>query len=404
MFTLNARHIRWLSPVMLTLAVGLVGGLQAENRASQHGTDEKAATDPKHFDLPGVDPEAIRPFKPCRRDIPADGGVQGFCDWGTRNVVAVGRAPLTGKGAQNVLLAQRAASALALRNVLAVCAGVPIGPGGHVKDIRNATVVLRGFVKDFKIAKTYTKTVKGKPYVFAEAHVPMFGVKSLAASFYASQVAVHKTVTAGLTRGQWPAPAAEETLAGSVLIIDARGTGLRPVIYPVIVSESGKILIDIHSLPRNVIVTRGLCAYGTYQTPLEQLRSSAPMPGLRTLPALATGPALPGSNIDGMTWGRWMLAQATKPATPPTSRPTTQPRTTPKRFVVRALRSKGKTKAVLVVHDKKALKLLASPKAAGLVKTGRVLILVDAAGAGLEGYLPPARPGLPPTVLAVGGR
>ena len=50
-----------------------------------------------------------------------------------------------------------------------------------------------------------------------------------------------------------------------------------------------------------------------------------------------------------------------------------------------------------------ALKLLASPKAAGLVKTGRVLILVDAAGGGLEGFLPPAEPG-GPTVLAVGGR
>ncbi|KKK81055.1 hypothetical protein LCGC14_2817320, partial [marine sediment metagenome] len=322
MLTLNARHIRWLSPVVLTVAVGLVGGLQAENHAAQRGTDEKAATGPKNFDLPGVDPEAIRPFKPSRRNMPAEGGAQSFCDWGTRKIVAVGRAPLTGKGPQDLLMAQQAARTLALRNVLAVCAGVPIGPDGRVKDIRNATVVLRGFVKDFKIAKTYTKTVRGKPYVFAEAHVPMFGIKSLAASFYASQVAVHKTVTAGLTRGRWPAPAAEETLAGSVLIIDARGTGLQPVIYPVILSESGKILIDIHTVPRNVVVTRGLCVYGTYQTPLEPLQSSAPMPGLRTLPALATGPALPGSNIDGVTWDRWMLAQATKPATPPTTRPT----------------------------------------------------------------------------------
>ena len=47
---------------------------------------------------------------------------------------------------------------------------------------------------------------------------------------------------------------------------------------------------------------------------------------------------------------------------------------------------------MLVVSDKDSLKLLADPKAAGLVRNGRVLVVVDAAAAGMEGRRP-SRPG-----------
>jgi hypothetical protein len=55
---------------------------------------------------------------------------------------------------------------------------------------------------------------------------------------------------------------------------------------------------------------------------------------------------------------------------------------------VRAQEGQGKDKAILVIGDKESLKLLSDPAAAHLAHNGRVLVVVDAAAAGLEGRMP----------------
>jgi len=100
--------------------------------------------------------------------------------------------------------------------------------------------------------------------------------------------------------------------------------------------------------------------------------------------------------------GRLLLAQAGPAPAPPTtapaaSQPTPRPRQKARRRAVRAVRTGGKQKAVMVISNKDSAKLLADPKAAGLARQGRVLVVVDAAAGGMEGRRP-RRPG--PTDLA----
>ena len=416
----NEKGARWTMVIMLSLLLGAGG------RAGGQETDPGAPDAPKEhqprtagpvrggaaaFDLPGVGVELLAPFRAFRSEVKEDGRLRGYIDWSGKKIISVGRSMQSGRGGANAAAARRAAGLIALRNVLAASAGVRIGINGRIDAIRNGTIALQGIVKDFKVTRTYSQIKDGKVYWIAEVHVPMFGVGSVAGKFYDAQWKAHTVLVAGMKRAAWAAPAKPAATEGDLLVIDARGLGFSPSMYPLLVDPDNEILIGMKTVTRDVAVQRGLCAYATTDLKIEALQSlGGPAPSDRKLVDLAAAAGARGQNVDGIRWSTLLLAQAaeaadplqarpdssdqtaTAPATSPATQPTTRPRRKPRRFVVRATRTQGGEKAILVIDKQESLKLLKDPRAAGLARDGRVLVVVDAAAAGMEGRLPPGPP------------
>jgi len=416
----NEKGAWWMMVVMLSLLLGAGG------RAGGQETPRGAAGAPKEhpprtagpvaggaaaFDLPGVGVELLTPFRAFRSEVKEHGRVRGYIDWSGKKIISVGRSLQSGRGATGAPAARRAAAIIALRNVLALSAGVRIGINGRIDGIRNGTIALQGIIKDFKVTKTYSQIKDGKVYWIAEVHVPMYGVRGVAGKFYDAQWKAHTVLVAAMKRAAWTAPAKPAATEGDVLVIDARGLGFSPSMYPLLVSPDNAILIDMKTVTRDVAVRRGLCAYATTDLKFGELQSRRGRPlSEMKLVDLAAAPGGRGQNVDGIRWSTLLLAQAaeaadplpagpegsgeaaTAPATSPATQPTTRPRRKPRRFVVRATRTQGREKAILVIDKQESLKLLKDPRAAGLARDGRVLVVVDAAAAGMEGRLPPGRP------------
>ncbi len=360
------------------------------------------------FHLPGVDAGLLAPFQRARSEVVVAGQRRGFVDWSGKTLVAVGRSVQAGPGAAPALQARRAAEVIALRNVLAASLGVRIGINGRIEGLKNGRLFLKGHLKDFKVTRTYQRKQAGKTFWFAEVRVPMFGVKALAGRLYDEQLRTHRRLLGGRKRARWVAPAGGAHVGGDLIVIDARGLAFDPCMYPCVVTEDERVLLDMETVPRPVAVGRGCCSYATTELEFERLQSRRPPAGLgereraresvrRPEPAAGCpwALAMPSQDTDGVGWGTLVLARADAPKAPAAATaPATRPRRKPRRHPVRALRAGGKNKAVLVISNKEALKLLKSPRAAGLARNGRVLVVVDAAGAGMEGRRPP-RPEAP---------
>jgi hypothetical protein len=381
MFKLSNKSVPCLAVAMLILAFG--GGSLLAGAAAPPAPAGQTC-----FDLPGAAPEVLGCFKACRRAVVAKARQVGFIDWSGKRLVAVGRSVQTQRGAAGALKARRGATVIALRNLLALSVGVRIGINGRIQGLKSGELFLKGYLKDFKISRTYSRVEKGRTYWFAEVRVPLFGVRHIAGNLYEEQLMVHRQLVGGRRRARWARPARPADIGGDVLVIDARGVGFTPCMYPLVVNEAGHILFDMETVPRDVAIGRGPCAYAETDLKFEKLQSRRGVPAAKEL---AAGAMLPWQNVDGVGWDALLLAEA-PPPTRPASRPATRPRRAPRRHAVKAIRAKGKQKAVLVISNREALKLLGDSGAAGLARNGRVLVVVDAAGAGMEGRLPPAAP------------
>ena len=403
----------WLKTIVLmslTISLCLAAAVPA---AAQDADDQPPAA--PIIDLPGVTQETLHGFQPARGELDKDGERTGYVDWSRKVVVAVGRTEQRGTSGGDALMAQRGAEMTALRNSLAAVAGVPIGASGRVDALRDGRIDLQGFVKDFKITRTYSRQAGDVTYWYAEVEIPLFGVKSLAGRLYDSELAAQKVLTRGAPRARWADGDDPQADSGDVLVIDARGLGFKPSVFPVVMDAAGQVVLDMQTCEKKLAVERGPCAYGTTELKLDELRGRSALPAW-SRNALAAGS---GMNVDGVEWWKLALAQADAPSEPAgeaspaeageaTSAPSSQPagdaasqpqaQTAPaaRRFVYRAAATQDKNKAVLVIADEDSMKMLADPHVAGLAKSGKVLVVVDAAAAGLEGRAPlgEARPQL----------
>jgi len=393
MFDLGDNILRQAAVAFLLLAVVLGGAATAEESAE--GV----------FEMRGVEAALLRPFEILRRDIKENEEVKGYVDWSNRRIVTVGCSLQAGRRPVDALMARRAAEVIALRNALALSAGIRIGVSGRVDGLRNGTVALQGLLKDYEVARTYEQTLAGRLYCVAEVRVPMFGVRSVAAAVYDAQLSAHRGRVSGMRRAAWAECPPDAPAGGDILVIDARGLSLPPSMYPLVACEDGQVFLDMETAAKGVAVGRGVCAWATTRVKYEELRSLRRADVLPT--ALVFGPSGREENFDGVPAERFLLAQAvaeadaatpasqpeTSPASQPETAPASQPRRQPRRIPVKATRVDGKDKAVLVVGSEDALKALKDDGAADAARGGRVLIVVDAASAGMEGRLPDRTPG-----------
>ncbi len=153
----------------------------------------------------------------------------GEIDWTNGIVYATGTGKLRSRSSQDVLMAERAARLDALRNGLLLLGGIRSGPGGQFQNVKDAKIDLDAVVKDFEEAGSdydiSTQTIISK------MKLPLYGPRGVIRLTGAKMVVAGKTRPLAVAGGS-PVP----------LVIDARGSGFRPCVFPRVMDDSGQCI------------------------------------------------------------------------------------------------------------------------------------------------------------------
>ena len=254
----------------------------------------------------------------------------GAVDWTAERVTAIGVGfPPQGvtDPARARVMADRAAYLIAVRNLLEVVKGIRIDATTTVKNYVVESDVIQAQVSGFvKGAQIIRRKEQPDGAVEIEVAVPLTGIEGLQ-EFFKGRA---KIGAANLEEVQDPE-------AHTSLIIDARGTGVKPALFPTITDEQGAVIYSPETVDPAAVVQHGMVRYAT-------VKEKIPM---------ADGAAQTLSAVTGR-----------KP-----------------------LRIKGLSKggATVTISLDDAKKVMRSPgKTADFLKQARVIILLDAQIAGIQ--------------------
>ena len=324
-------------------------------------------------------------------------GVQGgHVDWTCGHVIAEGRGQAPGRTDKDKFMARRAAEVVAARNALAIAAGLRIDDEGGFADIEDAEIQLQGIIRGHETISIDWRPQNQPPECIVKMKVPLWGLKSVASVIYANQQ--QKTLESRRQRLTL-APCRDDD-SDEVLVIDARGLGIRPCLFPVVSQADGAVLYDVCT------VSGEACA--RVSPPVRYAESDLTHMALAAQRGLRPQPKGPRDQGTEGSRGRWQplrlqlscgtgvlqsLRDDDKRKKHATSRPTTKPsKTTRRRRVVKAVKAAGKNKTEIVLTKEDAEKLRKDPQGAALLRAGRVVVVVDSVAAGIEGRLD-ERPG-----------
>lgn len=201
-------------------------------------------------------------IKPLLEPIPG-----GEIDWTNGVVYGVGIGKMRAMTSKELLMAQRAARLVALRNAVLLEAGIRTGPGGRFKDVREGQIDFEAIVNDFQEVQS-DYDVKTNSAV-SKVKIPLYGPKGLISL---------RGLGIGRAGKLWAWPSSAAPAAGTqVIIIDARGTTFSPCLLPELVTESGETVFGPSSPPRPDLSARAMAAYIGLDgaTPVTELRPSA---------------------------------------------------------------------------------------------------------------------------------
>ncbi len=315
--------------------------------------------------LPGVSPEVLSPLQALRIPVRIESPVDSEVDWGNRVLVARGRGLQQGDGGQSELMAKAAAKDFAIRNAVALAGGIRIGIDGSFRQFRSGSLYLDALVKGAE-AKRYENIEEyGQTWWIAEVHVPLLGIKGLSGQVVKEARRSHRRVGKGLRRLHRDSAYFPDPPEDSVLLIDARGLGLTPSLYPILVGADDQLVLDADSVSEQNLVERGLCGFVTTELDADDLergqavaslapiRQAFPQPPVRTDMPLNIG-------------ADWL----------------------PKRILVKGEKAVGPERSFLRLSDQATQRLKQDHRAASLLYGGKVMVIVDAASTGQEGSLP----------------
>lgn len=149
-------------------------------------------------------------------------------------------------------MAQRAAYAVAVRNLLESVKGVRVDSATLVDNyiVKNDVIKTQvsGFVKGAQTVKTEVQSDGG---VEVTVRVPLWGTESLV-----SALAGEKGLQA---RDLPPETPSEEGATG--LVIDARGLGVKPAVFPAVVDDKGGVVYGPETVDRAAAEQNGMVQY-----------------------------------------------------------------------------------------------------------------------------------------------
>ena len=241
---------------------------------------------------------------------------RGDIDWTNGEILARGVGKVVGSGAQAAAMGRRAARLAAAHNAVLLASGLRIDPAGRRFDIVAGKITVEGVLRDFEEAAVeYDPKLRT---VTVTLRVPLYGIKGLVTKM---------GVVVSERQAKWSWSHGDGTerpphvLRDSV-VIDARGTGFTPVMFPVLQTDGGKRIFDASDVRLKQLIARPMVIYaGTDKK----------------------------------------LAPVSQPAAGP--------------LVIRPIRAKGKAKGILVLGETALSELAAHPECRELMRSGKLIVL-----------------------------
>ncbi len=151
-------------------------------------------------------------------------------------------------------MAQRAAYAVAVRNLLEAVKGVRVDSATLVENYIVTNDVIKtqvtGFVRGAQVVKTDVQQDGG---VEVTVRVPLWGADSLLNAFAAEK---------GLQSKNLP-PESQNGEGATGLVIDARGLGVKPACFPSVVDDKGQVVYGPESVDKAEAEKNGMVQYRT---------------------------------------------------------------------------------------------------------------------------------------------
>ncbi|HZE89306.1 MAG TPA: hypothetical protein VE404_07155 [Verrucomicrobiae bacterium] len=303
--------------------------------------------------------------------------VDGYVDWGRGIVGAWGRAvDRTGNppDRENPALA-RAGEILGRRRMLEIIQKVRATAETRVGDRPDFVERMTGFVRGAQVVKQ--RSGRGHSYdVLLEA--PLWGVEGVAFEIYGVMSPARAAAAGPASDGGPPAPPGASPAdpaatpdAPTGIVIDARGTGLAPALFPRVVDDSGAVLSSPDTVDIQALRDMGMAAYETVPSSVSSFRDR-----IGDRPLWVKASFAPGGPTSA------------PPAPPPPQSDAVAPRRGPRPYRIKAGGAAGSLKADIVLGRADADRL----EAAGgknLLKDCRVVVLVDSPVGGVEGVQGP---------------
>jgi hypothetical protein len=343
--------------------------------------------------------------------LPCPGGQ---VNWTDGVIIAKGQGVATGVDSQAQLVARRAAELDAARNAVAIAAGIPLDAGGLAGAVGNGRVMLEGCVKGHDIDEESWLPANNPPEYHVTLRVPLWGVNGVASVFHSRLQRQRRQQPPRL-----PLVVDREDVSESILVIDARGTGLTPCLFPAIVTDTGETLYDVSAVPRDQARQRSLACYVETDMTFEEIQaavedgamdpiqssrtcvmlaslkagdepapSSVPLPAPSATPPPAESPS-PGESpapapSPGATAAPGQTPSPNEASEPDSADGRSRRR---KRSAVKAISAGGALPAQIVLTRETADQLRKSAMGASLLRESKVVIVVDSVAAGIQGRL-----------------
>lgn len=309
--------------------------------------------------------ETYTGHKPLVEELP-----YGLINWQEGYLIAhgTGNWPKEADEKKGELMARRAAVADAQAKALEMINGIRVDAESQVKGLvekeKGLYYKVNGIVREASVIGES----KTKPYKVS-IKVPITGIKGMGIVFYDARKKEKK------------APLSEEgeTEGGYTgIVIDARGTGLKPAFFPEIVDEKGKEVYSVDKVGKEAFIKRGVAGYALAE---EEAITNGRV-GANPLFIKAEGFRYPMyAALGSVTLPQWFLAEGKK-VEEKRRRQGVSPLT------IKGLQSGGALKANIVISSSDAEKMASKKGFSKIFKESRVIILTDSSIGGTEGKAP----------------
>lgn len=307
---------------------------------------------------------------------------KGYINWASNEYVATVTAPVPNEyrgrpvnEAMGKELALRVSRALADSVFLQLVAETRVDAQKRlsqmVKD--DAEIKLAGNIRGKKLVSSSYTTRNNKLWVDASYRISMRGVDGVIANVYerAMQQRPMMAPTKKATPTGNPGGKQNNAIPGqqSVVYIDARGTGLRPALFPCIMDENHNTLFDPADADKSFIANQGVAEYivASGDEPLASLAAAdnAIIVSASVLPVLAIESMIKPSNAEEPT----------------------PPRKRKKRKAMKATEAEGLLKSNIIVGEDDAERLRRAQQQGELESHPRIIVITDGTVGGTEGRL-----------------
>ena len=306
----------------------------------------------------------------------------GEINWEDGYIVVTGGAKLKGKDAKSEAEAKRAAQVDAYTRALEIVNGMNIDPdqtvASRIKKSPETEYKLQGLIRGSDIIseknadKNYQVMIK----------VPLRGIMGIQKPF------VNKKENSGFQPS--PKEAKKDEFTG--VVVDARGLGLKPALFPQIVDEDGNVVYDVKMVEAASLIERGGAAYVVGDLETSNDTKGAFIKGdilfvsaINVLPSPAYGLSSGISSnllqelvVDPVSTFK-LIAQAAKPRI--------VIRQGPRPVNTKARKTTGTTRSRIVVSRKAASQIREADKKTMVLRTARVVVITDSMIGGTEGKM-----------------